>query len=131
MLRKKTGFPRAAMLWPETIKALKALPRKGPYVFTSPHGTRYQSSRARANAFDDLRTRAGVPKDVCFSMLRDGAYTAASNGTKDARLAKVLAGHSSGMDDKYVLRNPDCTASVCQAVHDVYFAPPQALKLVS
>src|SRR5437868_6008720 len=36
-------IPRAATLWPQTVKALQGIKRRGqsPYVFTSTHGTRY------------------------------------------------------------------------------------------
>jgi integrase len=123
MLRQKTRrqrIPRAAVLWPETIEALKQLDRKPKYVFTAPSGTRYASSRSRCNAFVDLRTRANVNDDVTFAQLRDGAFTAACNGA-DERLAKVLAGHAAGMQDSYVLRSPEIVRPACDAVYRAYF----------
>src|SRR5205085_6444592 len=63
-IRTKTQrkrIPQAATLWPETIAALRAIPRRGqsPYVFTSSHGTRFNRD-SRGNEFADLRRAAGV-----------------------------------------------------------------------
>jgi integrase len=57
--RKKTGkCMRVATLWPETVAALRAIPRRGqsPYVFTSPHGTRYNKN-TKINDFKDASRR--------------------------------------------------------------------------
>jgi len=70
---RRQRIPRAAVLWSETIAASKALPRKGPYVFTSSHGGRHNTHSA-VNEFRTFRTAAGVP--ACnYDTLRDGAYT--------------------------------------------------------
>jgi integrase len=121
MRRPKTKFPRAATLWPETVEALKSL-RRGPvYVFTSPHGTKFQSSNSRCNEFAKLRTRAAVPDTVSFAQLKDGAFTVACQKTTgDGRIAKILAGHASGMEDAYVLRNPEIVKPACDAVYAHY-----------
>lgn len=121
-IREKTRrrrIPRAAVLWPETLAALMTISRQGPYVFTSRHGTRYNKN-TRVNDFRDLRKMAELPDTVTFDTLRDGAYTAACHGTSDDRKAKVLAGHSAGMSDNYVLRNPRFVEAACQAVYEIY-----------
>jgi integrase len=127
MIRNKTRrgrIPKVATLWPETIAALRALPQKPTYVFTSPHGTRYGTSQSRANAFADFRKRAGLTDAVSFSHLKDGAYGAACEGTTDERLARLLAGHKApGLLDNYVLRNPSMVRPACDAVYKVYMAP--------
>jgi integrase len=122
-IRGKTAdqrIPRAAVLWNETAEALKALPRRGEYVFTSTHGTRYNRN-SLGNDFAELRVKAGVPDTVKFDHIRDGSYTAACQGTTDERQARVLAGHKAeGLQDRYVLRNPEITAVACQAVYKAY-----------
>jgi integrase len=122
---KRERVPRAATLWPETIAALRSL-KKGPeYVFTSPHGTRYASSNARANAFADLRKRSGVPDTVSFAALKDAAYGIACQSAPDERLARVLAGHRApGLQDNYVLRHPEIVRPVCDAVRLAYGIGP-------
>lgn len=122
-IRKKTEahrIPRAATLWPETLEALAVVRHKSPYVFTSQHGTKYGRSR-RCNTFADFRKAAGVGDDVTFDCLRDGAYTAAMHGAPDERWARLLAGHRSpGLQDSYVLRNPEIVRPACDAVYKVY-----------
>ena len=122
MRRKKTKVARAAVLWPETVAALKSL-RRGPvYVFTSPQGTRFQSAQSRCNEFAKLRDKCeSVPKSVSFAQLKDGATTHAARGTvQDGRLANILAGHKCGMEDAYILRNPEIVAPACAAVYSHY-----------
>jgi integrase len=129
-IRNKTKtdrIPRAATLWEETIAALRSLPRGPVYVFTSAHGTRFASSNARANAFADLRERAGVAKEIGFSSLKDAAYSIACQSAPDERLARVLAGHRApGLLDNYVLRHPEVVRPACDAIYRAYgpFPPP-------
>ena len=124
-IRNKTKadrIPRAAVLWPETVAALLALPcRNSPYVFVSPHGTRYNRS-SRGNKFASLRERAEVAETVTYDWIKDGAYTAAINDPAvEERFARVLAGHKSpGLQDNYVLRNPTCVKPACDAVYRAY-----------
>lgn len=125
-IRRKTEdqrIPRAATLWKETVKALKATPRRGasPYVFTSSHGTRFNRN-TKGNDFTELRNAAGLPY-VTFDHLRDGAYTAAcqADGVDD-KWARLLAGHKSpGLQDNYVLRHPAIVKPACDAVYQHYF----------
>lgn len=126
--RKK--IPQAVTLWPETIAALRAIPKRGesPYVFTSSHGSRFNRN-TRGNDFADLREAAGVTtvsskgKPVSFDWLRDGAYTAAIRTPGvDERFARIMAGHKSpGLEDNYVLRHPEITRPACEAVYQHYF----------
>jgi integrase len=119
--RSKTGIMRAACLWEETIDILKLLPRKSKYIFISQHGTKY-NRQAAGNVFAEIRMRAGVNADVKFDSIRDGAYTVAANCGQDSeRLSRLLAGHSNGMQDHYVSRNPEIVKPATDAVHRYYF----------
>lgn len=131
-IREKTRrkrIPRAAVLWAETIAELRALPRRGEYVFLSRHGSRYNKN-TRVNQFAKLRIEAGLPDYVTFDTLRDGAYTAAIYGTSDERQAKVLAGQAAGLSDNYVLRNPEFSRPASEAVYRMYgpFPVPEATR---
>ena len=139
-IRTKTQrkrIPQAATLWPETIAALRAIPRRGqsPFVFTSSHGTRFNRN-SRGNEFADLRRAAGVTTvsnkgaPVSFDWLRDGAYTAAIRAPGvDERFARIMAGHKSpGLEDNYVLRNPEIVRSACDAVYQHYFGSKKRVK---
>ena len=111
-------IPRAATLWPETVAALKALPRKPEYVFTSHYGTKYNRNK-RVNSFAEFRDAAKLPH-ITFDTLRDGAYTAAVRNCEE-KLARLLAGHRSpGLQDSYVLRNPAIVKPACDAVRRIY-----------
>lgn len=129
-IREKTRrkrIPRAATLWPETLQELNKLTRRGPYVFISTHGTRYNRN-TRVNDFADLRKKAKLPESITFGCLRDGAYTVACHTTTDERQARVLAGHvAPGLADHYVLRNPEIVRPACVAVYNAYgpFTKPQ------
>jgi len=120
-IRSKTNVVRAAVLWKETIDSLQKVPRRGPWVFTSTHGVRYNRN-SRGNMFGELRIRAGVSEEVTFDSLRDAAYSAAVNDpTVEERFARVLAGHrSQALQDNYVLRNPRCTEGACLAVYRAF-----------
>lgn len=124
-IRAKTAedeVPRAAVLWPETIAALKRIKRTGsPLIFPSPYGGMYNRT-SRGNEFGKLRTRAQVDASIVFDHIRDGAYTAAANAKGvEEKYARVVAGHiSEGMQARYVLANPDCTKEACQAIYKVY-----------
>jgi integrase len=41
---RRQRIPRAATLWPETLAALKGVPRRGEFVFDSTHGTRFNKN---------------------------------------------------------------------------------------
>jgi integrase len=123
-IRAKTEahrIPRAATLWPETLAALEAMPRKGasPYVFTSAIGMKYNRNK-RVNTFKEFRDAAKLPH-ITFDSLRDGAFTAACRLCSDERWARVLAGHRSpGLQDSYVLRSPEIVRPACDAVYREY-----------
>lgn len=66
--------------------------------------------------------------DVQFSHLRDGGYTAAVHALGvDAKFAELLAGHKTGMKDKYVLRTPQIVKPATDAVYEEYFGEGHAL----
>ena len=117
---KRDRIPRAGVLWPETLEVMQKLPRRSEYVFTSPHGTRY-SKNSRVNRFAKLRDDVGLPEEVKLNHIRDAAYTIASRATTDERWARVLAGHRApGLQDNYVLRNPEATREACEAVRAAF-----------
>ena len=124
-IRTKTAkhrIPRAAVLWQETVDALRQVRKvQSEYVFISTHGTRYNRQSA-GNLFSELRTKAGVSDNVKFDGIRDGAFTSACRVTDGINLARLLAGHSNGMADHYVLRNPEAVKPACEAVYQHYFA---------
>ncbi len=55
---------------------------------------------------------------VTLNQFRDGAFTEACQ--VDERAAKVIAGHSNGMSDRYVMRAPSHTKAAVDAIREHY-----------
>ncbi len=107
--RNTTGTPRDLPLWPETIEALKELPRSGPLVFytsqgqpwvtivvkTKSNGEReYMSVNRITPTFSRLmkKARIHVPKGTGFYALRRTSATAAAR-SGDPFVVQRLLGH--------------------------------------
>lgn len=120
--RSKTKVVRIGVLWDETIEALDKIktPKTGP-IFLSREGSRW-SVKTLGKQFRDLRASADLPSDTTMDQLRDGAYTAAvgADGV-ELKHAMLLAGHSSGISDYYVKRNPTMVKDAVAAVYRAYF----------
>lgn len=116
--RPKTGVARVAVLWTETIAALKALPRERDYVFFSER--RSYTTNLVSRHFADYRDQAKLPETVKFGDIRDAAYTYACRAVTLDK-AKILAGHRlSGSTDHYVARNPQFVAPACAAIREAF-----------
>ena len=88
--RPKTKVGRIAKLWPETVKAIAALPRRGEYVFNT--SRRSYTTFSALEVFRRYREAAGFDEKVTFSMIRDAAFSiACSAGSLEA--PRALAGH--------------------------------------
>jgi integrase len=117
--RKKKGrMLRLAVLWPETIEALKAVQRKGDHIFYSYAGSPLTISGA-AKRFRKLRKLAGVPH-VEANQLRDGAATAAAKAKISGDVHAMLMGHRIGIKDHYALRDVEQVAPACEAIRLYY-----------
>ncbi len=109
LARNKTGVPRNLPLWPETIRALEAIPRSGPLVFYTVEGhlwvrtvartqddgsTRYTTVNAVASMFGRLlkKVKMDVPSGTGFYTLRRTAATLAAR-SGDPFAVQRLLGH--------------------------------------
>jgi integrase len=114
---KKGRCIRVAVLWPETVAAMNQLERKGEFLFYN-----YRSEPIKIcgmqRRFWNLADKAVVCATA--SQLRDGAYTAAVENNINADLCKILVGHSCGLADAYVLRNPKMVAPAVEAIRRKY-----------
>jgi integrase len=122
--RNKTGVTRIAVLWQRTVDAIRGYqaerPHDSPYLFVSQTGAQYNSNHVGRN-FRRRRETAGLPESVEFAHIRDGAYTAAIEAGADLTHAKLLAGHSVGISDSYLRRNPTMVADCCMAIERQFF----------
>lgn len=116
--RNKTGIVRVATLWPETIAALKQLPRKTDAVFLTEAGSQ-ADYLCVYRLFKIVRKAAGL-ETVQFSHLRDGSYTSAVEAGVDLNVCRLLAGHATGISDHYIKRRPTMVAAACDAIHRAY-----------
>lgn len=122
--RNKTSVIRVGILWPETMEAMKALPRKGksPLLFTSQTGLRFNTS-SKYDTYASLRKQVSVESP--FSSIRDAAYTAAA-ASCDEKTAKLFAAHRfGGLMDSYVQRKPALVKPASDAVHAAYAPFPK------
>lgn len=115
--RHKTAVPRVAVLWPETLAAIKALPRARAQIFC----TRVQAYNRFSTHRDwtKYRLAAKVEPGVTFNRIRDAAFTIACRVSLDQ--ARVLAGHRlPGAVDHYVLRQPQFVKDACAAIRSTF-----------
>lgn len=119
--RNKTQVPRVAVLWPQTAKLLKALPRQGEYIFYT--SRRSYTTFSVLEIWRRYREAAGYAKEgdeVTFSQIRDAAYSIACRVSTFDK-ARVLSGHRlPGAADNYILRNPRFVEDACDAVHTAF-----------
>jgi integrase len=109
-LRNKTGVKRVAPLWPETLKALKEVPRRDDTdrIFTTRHGNPYISDYIskdgkvypRDNVSREFNRTADVAKlqladRLGFGKLRHTFRTVA-DASRDANAIKRIMGHEVG-----------------------------------
>jgi integrase len=118
--RPKTSVSRVACLWPETLKAIKAIPRRGDYIFNT--CVRSYTVWSCLDSWRKYRRAAGLGAEITFGMLRDAGFSIACTVSLDQ--ARVLAGHRlPGASDHYLRRQPQFVAPACQAIHDAFYAP--------
>lgn len=119
--RPKTKVSRVAMLWPESVQAIKGLPQHREQIFCT--RVRSYTTYSVTDAFAKYRKAAGIGEEVTFGMIRDAAYSVAC---REAGIdqARVLAGHRlPGQSDHYVRRNARFVLNACEAIHREFFRP--------
>lgn len=111
-LRGKTAFARRVTLWPETVAAIKAMPKhqargdaKG-LLFTTRGGKAYEvvGNNGIAQAFTRLMKKHGVTLEQAgFGKLRATHRTVADEA-KDANACRLVMGHQigQGVEESYI-----------------------------
>jgi integrase len=119
LARKKTGILRDLPLWPETIEALKMIPRKGELVFYTSRGnpfvrtilktddngnSKYTTQNSITRKFSRLMKKAGlvVPKGTGFYTLRRTAATIAARSGDPFAVQRLLGHADLQMATRYV-----------------------------
>jgi integrase len=128
-IRHKTadkGIPQASVLWGRTVQAirqyLQTRTRGGDFLFVGGRGLGI-SRDVIGREWLKLRTAAGVPDDVQFQHIVDGAYTCMDNATDvEARHRDLVKGHACGMSKHYSLKDASSTRHAVDLVEKHYFA---------
>lgn len=119
LARKKTGVPRNLPLWPETIEALRHVPRSGSLVFytreghpwirtslkTAADGTgKYTTVNAISSMFSRVlkKARMHVPAGTGFYTLRRTAATLAARSGDPFAVQRLLGHVNLEMATRYV-----------------------------
>lgn len=111
-------LPRICSLWTRTIRALEAIQNGHSNVFVSSRGEPPHRNTI-GRRFGRCCVKAGV-EDRTFKHLRKSALTAASNDpTVPDRQVNLLAGHSAGIKEHYVVRRN--VELACEAIERYYF----------
>ncbi|MHC5083109.1 MAG: tyrosine-type recombinase/integrase [Planctomycetota bacterium] len=117
--RGKTGIQRDLPLWPETIEALKAVPKKGKLVFYTARGNpfvrnvlktdadgqeKYSALNTLSTKFSRLLKKSGlnVPKGTGFYTLRRTAATMAARSGDPFAVQRLLGHANLLMATRYV-----------------------------
>lgn len=124
--RPKTGVSRVAVLWPETIAALNAVPKRDGVDFIFNTSRRSYTTYSVLEVWRRYCTAAELPTDLKVGQIRDAAYSiACQSATLDQ--AKALAGHRfPGMTDAYVRRRPYFVGTACEAIRREFEVPKYA-----
>ena len=108
--RTKTGVGRAAIVWQETARAIRAYDRKrdsvSEYLFLNGDDERINIHKVN-RIIRKLRESAKLPDSVVFDGLRDMTRTAM--GAENRTAIAYVMGHTLGDDDKYAEREPRAT----------------------
>jgi integrase len=119
LARKKTGIMRNLPLWPETIQALKKVPKSGKLVFYTSKGhpwirtliraqdngqIKYAAINSITPGFSKLIRRAGIqaPKGTGFYTLRRTAATIAARSGDPFAVQRLLGHADLKMATRYV-----------------------------
>lgn len=110
--RPKTGISRIAVLWPQTVAALKALPHEGEMLFNT--RVRSYTVFSVGDRFKRYRDAAKLPATLTFGTIRDASFTTACRVSLDQ--ARMLAGQRCGVADHYLRRSPGLVKEACAAI---------------
>ncbi|MCK4625875.1 MAG: tyrosine-type recombinase/integrase [Phycisphaerae bacterium] len=114
-------LPRICALWDRTIRALEAIKNGHSHVFVSVQGQPAHVDTINDH-FTTCRDKAKIKAGFTFKHLRKSALTAASNSDDPVvpdRQVNLLAGHSAGIKEHYVVRKNVTLA--CKAIERYYF----------
>ena len=123
--RKKKNTPRVGLLLPEAIEAVKAWMEyrtdDSPLLFVNTRGNAWNQNSIKGQ-LDKHKETAEISDDVTFGAFRDGGYAAALlDPHVDVYTAKIMAGHKTGITDRYVTAQPERCRLAMESIRRHYF----------
>lgn len=126
--RGKTGVARVAVLWARTIKAIRDYQKESPhgldYIFANYDNHdgvwRQLHDTTIIRQFNKIARKAEM-SHLAFSMVRDGGGTAAATEGATEQQYKIIMGHSCGISDNYIMRNPKMVEGACKLIEKHFF----------
>jgi len=134
--RGKTGISRNLPLWPETVQAIKDVPKKGDLIFYTRRGNpwvrsirspekdgteKYTKNDAVSKEFSKLMKKVGIhaPKGTGFYSLRRTAATLAARSGDPFAVQKLLGHADVKMASVYVQNISEQTDRVINGTRKV------------
>lgn len=109
-VRGKTKFARRVTLWPETIAAIKAMPRYRPkadargLLFVARTGEPYHGGRGIMQSFSRLMVKHEIElEQASFGKLR-ATFRTVADASADANAIRLIMGHQlgKGVEESYI-----------------------------
>ncbi len=141
MYREKKDTIKIAVLWDETIEAIKRFREyqgcKTKYVFETriridkfgkkTGGQQNTASRLRDEFWRNIRPKVAEHYDndgllkIKFEHIRDAGFTACAKAKLHIEQRNYVSGHKNrGDDDNYLLREPELAEPACDAMYDYF-----------
>lgn len=126
--RHKTGFIRSAVLWKETVKAVKDWLKVRTYDSDYLFLTEDEKGKWKKCELKDInrvwrRAKRATGIEAEFRHFRDAVQNIPVQEGIEFDLVRILLGHKiDGMANDYTERNPEKTRTAVRAIHKYYFA---------
>ncbi len=131
MYREKKSTVKVAVLWDETVKAIKLFRENQgchtDYVFETKKNKKNTASRLRDEFWRYTRPKIAEHYDnkeflkIEFNQIRDAGFTACALAGLHIEQRNYVSGHkNSGDDDAYLLRQPKLAKPACDAMYEYF-----------
>jgi hypothetical protein len=131
MYREKKSTVKVAVLWDETIEAIKLFRKiqncQTEYVFETKKNKKNTASRLRDEFWRHIRPNTSKHYDnkgllkIEFNQIRDAGFTACALAELHIEQRNYVSGHrNTGDDDAYLLRQPKLAKPACDAIYDYF-----------
>jgi hypothetical protein len=131
MYREKKSTVKVAVLWKETVEAIKVFrDHQGcqtDFVFETKTTKKNTASRLRDEFWRNIRPKISKHYDnkpllkIEFNQIRDAGFTACALAGLHIEQRNYVSGHkNSGDDDAYLLRQPKLAKPACDAMYEYF-----------